>query len=327
MAGATNKSAKRLGYTKGQIQTERAKGGVLSHAALMASGEPARPTKAYKALAEAMAERKKGLTRSPDAINAERERQDRVVTRMIGERTQINRAAKSIDTASRIARGMRQKQATAAKGGNLDLRKQTERRYELTQRLRAKTDDLREARRSAMNSGDDARVAKLDSQIKRMTARADRADEGWTRMGTALNAAPAEKRQQWEAKAERAEKRKALIARTAQNLGGVANIARGMRQKMAAAQPSARGLTRDEKRAKAREERLASTAARALGQRDVRRGMEIGASGMYIKDASPKQVVVGFRGSVDAGAKLGGGGSVYKWDGKGYRRGSEYLTR
>ena len=70
MAGATNKSAKRMGYSKAQIQTERAKGGVLSHAALMASGAPAKPTKAYKALAEAMAARKAGLRKPGEGAPA-----------------------------------------------------------------------------------------------------------------------------------------------------------------------------------------------------------------------------------------------------------------
>ncbi len=63
MAGANNKSAKRLGYSAKQMETVRSKGGVLSHASLMAHGAPARPTKAYKALAEAMAARKEGLVR------------------------------------------------------------------------------------------------------------------------------------------------------------------------------------------------------------------------------------------------------------------------
>lgn len=70
MAGATNKSAKRMGYSKAQIQTERAKGGVLSHAALMASGAPAKPTKAYRALAEAMAARKAGLRKPGEGAPA-----------------------------------------------------------------------------------------------------------------------------------------------------------------------------------------------------------------------------------------------------------------
>ena len=63
MAGANNKSGKRLGYSAKQMETVRSKGGILSHAALMAHGAPARPTKAYKALAEAMAARKEGLVR------------------------------------------------------------------------------------------------------------------------------------------------------------------------------------------------------------------------------------------------------------------------
>lgn len=241
MAGATNKSAKRLGYTKGQIQAERAKGGVLSHAALMANGAPAKPTKAYKALAADMAERKKGLTRKVSDV----QRSTMSMARnMLAYRKDVakNKAeAKRIQAALDEAYSRPPKprssliESTAPKKGNLDLRKQTERRYELTERLRVKTDDLRDARRSAMNSGDDARVAKLDSQIKRMTARADRADEGWTRMGTALNAAPAEKRQQWEAKADRAEKRKALVDRTVKNIAGVSKIARGMQQKAATA--------------------------------------------------------------------------------------------
>ena len=70
MAGATNKSAKRMGYSKAQIQTERAKGGILSHAALMANGAPSKPTKAYKALAEAMAARKAGLRKPGEGAPA-----------------------------------------------------------------------------------------------------------------------------------------------------------------------------------------------------------------------------------------------------------------
>lgn len=225
MAGANNKSAKGLGYSAKQIETVRKSGGILSHAALMAHGAPAKPTKAYKALAADMAERKKGLTRKAEPP--------------AGWKAAARGEGKAGRDAATAARAAFVAKRDSAKGGNLDLRKQTERRYELTERLRAKTDDLREARRSAMNSGDDARVAKLDSQIKRMTARADRADEGWTRMGTALNAAPAEKRQQWEAKADRAEKRKAIVARTAQSLGGVSKIARGMRQKQVKAQQAA----------------------------------------------------------------------------------------
>ncbi len=52
MAGANNKSAKKYGYTQRQIQTERAKGGVLSLASLMSRVDPARPTKAYLARKE-----------------------------------------------------------------------------------------------------------------------------------------------------------------------------------------------------------------------------------------------------------------------------------
>ena len=250
MAGATNKSAKRLGYTKGQIQAERAKGGVLSHAALMANGAPAKPTKAYKALAADMAERKKGLTRKAEPP--------------AGWKAAARGEGKAGRDAATAARAAFVAKRDSAKGGNLDLRKQTERRYELTERLRAKTDDLREARRAAMNSGDDARVAKLDSQIKRMTARADRADEGWSRMGSALLSAPAEKRQQWEAKADRAEKRKALIARTAQNIGGVSKIARSMRQKQAADAQSVRAKADVTAAAAAKQAQIGRT-ARALG--------------------------------------------------------------
>lgn len=68
MAGATNKSAKRHGYSNRQIETARASGTVLSLAALQKhAGEPSRPTKHHKALAADMAARKAGLQRKVDA--------------------------------------------------------------------------------------------------------------------------------------------------------------------------------------------------------------------------------------------------------------------
>ena len=132
MAGATNKSAKRLGYTKAQIQTERAKGGVLSHAALLASGAPARPTKAHKALVEAMDARKQGLTRKAEppagwkaaargegaegraAARGAREAFVQKRDAAVKRDALVARTAKNIGDVSRIARGMQQKQAADA---------------------------------------------------------------------------------------------------------------------------------------------------------------------------------------------------------------------
>ena len=129
MAGATNKSAKRLGYTKAQIQTERAKGGILSHAALLASGAPARPTKAHKALVEAMDARKQGLTRKAEppagwkaaargegaegraAARGAREAFVQKRDAAVKRDALVARTAKNIGDVSRIARGMQQKQA------------------------------------------------------------------------------------------------------------------------------------------------------------------------------------------------------------------------
>ncbi len=132
MAGATNKSAKRLGYTKAQIQTERAKGGILSHAALLASGAPARPTKAHKALVEAMDARKQGLTRKAEppagwkaaargegaeGRAAAKSARDAFVAKRdaaVKRDALVARTAKNIGDVSRIARGMQQKQAADA---------------------------------------------------------------------------------------------------------------------------------------------------------------------------------------------------------------------
>lgn len=241
MAGANNKSAKGLGYTAKQIETVRKSGGILSHAALMASGDPARPTKKFKALAADMAERKAGML--TQRVAAAQRGTLSMTRNMLARRkevaamkAEVRRIQAALDAANARQPAPRKSLIVSTKpSGNLNLYRHTERRYELSERLGNRVADLREARRSAMNAGDDARVAKLDSQIARTQKRADRASDAWLSASSRLSTSPAAKRQQWARAAENEKQRKTLVARAAQNLGGVSKAALGMRKKAAAA--------------------------------------------------------------------------------------------
>ena len=112
MAGATNKSAKKYGYTAKQMATVRATDGVVSSLhSLMASTPPARPTKAFHA---AMAERGRSLAvermravkaraLSPERLDARlntaiasRDRLARVATRNLREATATGNVASTM---------------------------------------------------------------------------------------------------------------------------------------------------------------------------------------------------------------------------------------
>lgn len=96
MAGATNKSAKKYGYTAKQMATVRATDGVVASLhSLMASTPPARPTKAFHA---AMAERGRSLAvermRAVKARALSPERLDARLNTVIISRDRLARAAK-----------------------------------------------------------------------------------------------------------------------------------------------------------------------------------------------------------------------------------------
>lgn len=250
MAGANNKSGKKLGYSAKQLETVRSQGGVLSHAALMAHGEPARPTKAYKALVSAMAARKQGLTRKTEPPKGwqaaargegkgERSAATAARAAFVSQREgQVKRSALAAKGARDLGGAMLAKRKAAASAASarpgLDLRRNTERRVELTERLRAKADGLREAQRTTVNKGDDARAAAIGKQLARTNARAERADNAATDAGMRYAMAPSEKRAAWDRTAAATAQKKAAVARGARSIGAASKIALTSRKKAVA---------------------------------------------------------------------------------------------
>jgi hypothetical protein len=130
MAGATNKSAKRYGYTAKQMATVRATDGVVSSLhSMMASTPPARPTKAFHA---AMAERGRSLAvermRAVKARALSPERLDARLNTAIVSRDRLARSAKrNLREATATGNVASTMAARAAQDRNPARRKKTER--------------------------------------------------------------------------------------------------------------------------------------------------------------------------------------------------------
>lgn len=137
--------------------------------------------------------------------------------------------------------------------------------------------------------------------------------------------AKAERNQEWTAKQKKdAEKDYARSKTTAERDANFGALRRAEAQhtKSLARTARARAMMT---RANART--AASSGSPPLGQRAVRSGTRFG--NYVVSDASSKQVTLKYRpegGGVVTGSKsLGGSTVVYRWDGTGYRSGSNYL--